>query len=87
MNNRLSELLKAHGVTQKEFAKRLGVTPQYISAICCGNINVSFYKMEEIAKALGVDVSDIIARDRDSNLMYCPHCGRPIRFIKDEGGE
>ncbi|HIU80046.1 MAG TPA: helix-turn-helix transcriptional regulator [Candidatus Coproplasma excrementipullorum] len=57
----MKELLKKAGLTQVEFAKRLGVTQslisQWISGICQPNIKL----LPNIAEILNVSVDEIVA--------------------------
>ena len=53
----IKELLRVHGITQRELAKRMGITPSTLSQILNGNAKTS--SLLRIAKALGVDVSDL----------------------------
>ena len=89
---RVKELLKIKGITQKEFAEQLGMTPIGLSQILSGK--PSYTTLEKIASALDVDVwellvspEDIIKKYSNSkdevNIQTCPHCGKPI-IIKTE---
>lgn len=83
MKNRINEILKMRKMTQTELAKAMGVTQQYVNVMCSGKATVSIKKLEEVADLLNVSLVDIIDRREDSNLTYCPHCGRPIRLMAD----
>ena len=87
IKNRISEVLQAKGIQKKDFAKTLGVSPQYISGICSGALMVSLKKYEEIAEILDVPLSDVIVIKPQESTILCPHCGRPIRFSKEEEAE
>ena len=84
LKNRISEVLNAKGMQKKEFARMLGVTPQYISGICSGALRVSLKKYEDIADMLGVSLDDIIVIRPQESTILCPHCGKPIKFVKEE---
>ncbi len=75
---RLKEILKEKGVTGKELADMIGVTPASISNIIQGN---SFPKPEtllNIANALNVDIRDLFEPTKSTFK-------RPL-FIKDDNG-
>ncbi|MBU8770286.1 helix-turn-helix transcriptional regulator [Cytobacillus oceanisediminis] len=59
MKNRLAELRKTNGITQEELARKIGVTRNYISRIENGASNGSISVLYNIAKVLGVKISDI----------------------------
>lgn len=56
----LHEIIKAERIklkiTQQEFAERLGVTRNYISMIENGKQNLSWEKIQDIAKALNSEL-------------------------------
>jgi transcriptional regulator with XRE-family HTH domain len=57
----LKDSRHALGLTQAEVAKRLGVSPSYISAVEAGRRNLTLGQLANIANAmrLGIDVSFI----------------------------
>ena len=84
---RVKELLKIKGITQKEFAEKLGMTPIGLSQILSGK--PSYTTLEKIASALDVDVWELLISPEDIikkysngkdevNIQTCPHCGTPI---------
>lgn len=76
--NRLSELIKAKGYTQKEFAEMVGVTPQYINAVGTGRLSLSIRQLSRFAELLGVPVGELLTKPTDANSFHCPHCGKVI---------
>jgi len=89
---RVKELLKIKGITQKEFAEKLGMTPIGLSQILSGK--PSYTTLEKIASALDVDVWELLISPEDIikkysngkdevNIQTCPHCGKLI-VIKTE---
>jgi len=83
---RLKELLKEKGMSGKELAEKVGVTPASISNIAQGN---SFPKPElllSIAKVFDMDVRDLFrpTKETDSELIYVSREGKfmPVGTIK-----
>lgn len=50
----------ALGLSQEDFAHRAGVHRTYVGSVERGERNVSIDTIERFAKALGVDVSDMV---------------------------
>ena len=84
---RVKELLKIKGITQKEFAEKLGMTPIGLSQILSGK--PSYTTLEKIASALDVEVWELLVSPEEimkkisnsmdgGNIQLCPHCGKPI---------
>ena len=72
---RVNEICKEKGITQKDLAKKLGVTYQSLYANLSGNPTLS--KLNEIAQALGVEVGELFAPS-DTHTFRCPVCGAEI---------
>jgi transcriptional regulator with XRE-family HTH domain len=58
----IRETLKEKGISIKELAARMGVTPSAVSQLLANN-NLSVSQLERIAAAIGVDVMDLFAQD------------------------
>ena len=58
----IREILKAKGISIKDLAAGMGVTPSAVSQLLA-NQNPSIQQLERIAKAIGVDVMDLFAQD------------------------
>lgn len=56
---KVKEARELKKMTQEEVAKKAGISPNYYAKIERGTINTSIEKANKIAKALGVEVSDI----------------------------
>lgn len=82
--NRLAEIIKMRGYTQKAFADLAGTSSQYINAVCSGKLTISIKQLSKFANMLGVPVSELLVEAHDSNLAFCPHCGMPLRICKDK---
>lgn len=78
---RVQEICKMQGITMQDLAKRMGVTYQALYAAVSGNPTIG--KLGEMAKALGVNVGDLLDEQKeDSNSLHCPHCGKKILIEK-----
>ena len=75
MNNRIKEILKEKGLTQKFLADALGVSTNSISMTLSGNPTLG--TLQKIAEALGVPLSELFA-EREKGVITCPHCGKNI---------
>ncbi len=53
-------LREAKGLTQENLEEKSGINSKYISAIECGQANLTILKLEQIAKALGVEPYEIL---------------------------
>lgn len=73
----IREQAKAHGLTLADLASRLGIKPASLSQALARN-SFSTEKLEEIANAIGCDVVDLFASDKNNAHFVCPHCGKPI---------
>lgn len=54
----------AHGLSQEELAARAGLHRNYIGSVERNEKNISIDSMERLAKVLGVDVLDLLAREQ-----------------------
>ncbi len=75
---RLKEVLSEQGVSGKELAEKMGVTPQYISGIVRGTGSASIDVLSKIAKTLNVPLASLFADYKSGVESKCPHCGKPI---------
>lgn len=69
-----------------DLAKKLDTTKQYINALANGSANPTIGTLQKIAKALNVELIDLIEGKRmDSESCYeCPHCKRKFRIVLEE---
>lgn len=79
---RLKKILMEKHMSGSALARELGVTSSYINAVISGKANLSVKKCEEIAKLLDVPVASLFEGYNERGVMYCPHCGKPIRAEK-----
>lgn len=54
------DYMQEHGLSRADIAKRLGVTPQYVSRILSGNKNFSFKTIAEIERKLGISCMESV---------------------------
>lgn len=54
----------AHGFSQEELAARAGLHRNYIGSVERNERNISIDSMERLAIVLGVDVVDLLSRER-----------------------
>lgn len=78
---RVLELCKQKGITQKDLAEKIGMTP--VGLAKAANGNPTFETLEKIADGLGVTVPELFA-PQPTNTITCPHCGKPIKIEKGE---
>jgi transcriptional regulator with XRE-family HTH domain len=53
----LQEMMEANGVSRSELARRLGVSPAYITKVLRGNVNFTLDSMVRLVRAAGGEVS------------------------------
>lgn len=63
MKIRIKELRTAEGISQEELARRLDMSRPYLAQIENGSRNLSTKRQAEIARALGVDATEIVDFD------------------------
>lgn len=71
----IKKVIKAKGLTVKEVAERMDITPIGLSQHINGNPSVQV--LERIAAAIGCEVGDFFAA-QPTNTITCPHCGKSI---------
>lgn len=75
MDYRIKEILKEKGISQKDLAEKLGISPPSLSQSLNGNATINL--LEKIADALGVPLFELFA-ERETGVITCPHCGKKI---------
>ena len=68
----LHKIMEANGVTRSDLARRLGVSPAYITKVLRGNVNFTVDSMVRLVRAAGGEVSIHIApkNKRERNSSY-----------------
>lgn len=80
---RILELCKERGLTQKELAERVGLTPVGLSKSINGNPTKD--TLQRIASALNVHISELFEKDTpNANTIKCPNCGTELEIRKKE---
>lgn len=75
----IKKKIKALGFTTQQIAEKLNITQQAVSQAINGNPSLS--RLEDIAGAIGITVSELVADDPDSMIepqQKCPYCGHHI---------
>jgi transcriptional regulator with XRE-family HTH domain len=78
---RIKEILKEKGISQKEFASKLGMSEVGFSIAISEKGNPPINKIKEIATALGVPVTELFEHPQ-TDTINCPHCGGVIKVGK-----
>ena len=65
---KIRKLRRAKGLSQEELAFRAGVHRNYLGGIERGERNPALDNIAAIAKALGVDISELLRFERDKPL-------------------
>ena len=63
---RVLDALKAQGLSQKELAERMKVSPQQINKIVKGQENLTLETISNLEMALGVQILDIVSQGNAS---------------------
>jgi transcriptional regulator with XRE-family HTH domain len=53
----LHNIMEANGITRTDLARRLGVSPAYITKVLRGNVNFTVDPMVRLVKAAGGEIS------------------------------
>lgn len=82
---RIKELIKEKGYTQKEFAKKLGMSEVGLSQIVNGKPN--YVTLEKIAKALDAEMWELFISKKeifiDGCVDVCPKCGARLHRVME----
>ncbi len=58
---RLIQYMESNGMSQKDLAECLGVSPQYVSRLLSGTVNFSFKSLAGLEEKLGVNMMESLA--------------------------
>lgn len=74
---RIKEICKKKGITQKDLAQKIGISPVGLAKALAGNTTIG--TLDKIASSLGVSVAELFeAPSPDTATINCPHCGKPV---------
>ncbi len=85
---RIREIINQQGINTKELAEKLGISQSALNQHISGNPSVKI--LTNIANALGVELWELFKApevDRQTPLLICPHCGKPIEIELKKGSE
>jgi predicted transcriptional regulator len=75
----IKAVISRKGFTMQQVADKLGISQQAVSQAVNGNPSLS--RLKDIADAIGVTVSELVADDEQStHTATCPHCGHEIEI-------
>jgi len=60
IGSRIQKIRVNRGITQDELGEKVGLNPKYISAIECGQRNITIKTLAKIADGLGVELFELL---------------------------
>lgn len=78
---RIKEVCQTKGVTQKDLAKKLGITDISLNKTLRGEYP-QLQSLEKIAIALNVPITELFDDTQKTDVINCPHCGGKIKVSK-----
>lgn len=82
----IKKKIKECGFTTQQIAEKLNISQQAVSQAINGNPSLS--RLQEIAGAMGITVSELVTDDNQHQadlVVTCPKCGNVMRFkLADE---
>ena len=86
MELRIKEICKAKGITQKQLATLVGITPIGLAKSLKGNTTLC--TLEKIATALNVPIQELFSPQTANNVaIICPHCKGVVNVSLSVHGE
>lgn len=77
---RIKQILQEKGITQKEFAKRLGMSETGLSLAISDDGNPPLKRLKQIADALGVNIAELFEAEQPvTETICCPKCDALIK--------
>jgi transcriptional regulator with XRE-family HTH domain len=83
LGERVRDVRKAAGLTQKQVAEAVGVAPSYITMVETGAQNLTVWSLAKLAESLGVDMSRFFPAPEGSPGGYSPAGIEGIRTVLD----
>lgn len=83
---KIKEVAKNNGTSMTELAAKLKVTQPAMSRKI-NNPRITMEDLERIAKEIGCKVADFLEekKEESKDRIICPHCGKVIKFGKEDG--
>ena len=81
LKGRIRDILHEKGMTQRDLAAKMGISPAAISVAINPRNSPSLDTLQRIAMALDVEVAELFAP-----IAKCPYCGRAIGIVKVQKG-
>lgn len=76
---RIKEIAKAKGITMGEIAEKMGINPVNLSSSLNGNPTLN--RLQEVADILGVDVSDLFTKEKQTDVHgFLEHNGKVYKI-------
>ena len=86
MELRIKEICKAKGITQKQLATLVGITPIGLAKSLKGNTTLC--TLEKIATALNVPIQELFSPPTENKItLICPHCKGVVNVSLSVHGE
>ncbi|MCQ2246553.1 MAG: helix-turn-helix transcriptional regulator [Bacteroidaceae bacterium] len=84
---RIVEILREKNMSNTELAKKMKVSPQYVSDVVNERRNITLDTITKFATALGVPIVTLFDGykqpvQNESSFFSCPHCGKSILATK-----
>lgn len=84
---RIDKIMKERGISTQALAKKMDVTPQYVSEIVNERKNITLSSLSKFADALQVPMAALMDGYHDDghvgNSFLCPYCGNVISVGKE----
>ena len=81
---RVKEILKEKGIAAKELATKLGMTETGLSIAINEKGNPPLKRLQQIATALDVPITDLFDKPADGGIITCPNCGIEIKLTAEK---
>jgi HTH-type transcriptional regulator/antitoxin HipB len=83
LGERVRDVRKAAGLTQKQLAEAVGVAPSYVTTVETGGQNLTVWSLAKLAEALGMDISRFFPALNGSLGGYSPAGVEGIKSVLD----
>ena len=77
----IKKRIRECGFTTQQIAEKLNISQQAVSQAINGNPSLS--RLEQIASAIGITVSELVADNPASHIepqQKCPYCGHDLKI-------